>query len=142
MTLPIGHLFCGALGLAMGAAITVWTTNGAKPTPSEPMKTSAPAVSRSDIEAAIATDPSLCGPAGSESSTAEAPTATEAQAAFLKAKGSTFPKVTITIGQCDRDTMGPGVACMSRIVWGPGGEPAERLVGFARSPDGWVATLY
>lgn len=123
----------------MGAAIAVWST---KPQPSEPMTTSAPAVSRSEIEAAIATDPSFCGPAESESWTADAPTAEEAQAAFLKAKGSTFPKVTITIGQCDRDTMGPGVACMSRIVWGPGGEPAERLVGFARSPDGWVATLY
>jgi hypothetical protein len=134
MALPMGHLISGALGLAMGAAITVWST---KPQPSEPMTTSASAVSRSEIEAAIATDPSLCGPAESEP-----PTAEEAQAAFLKAKGTTFPKVTITIGQCDRDTMGPGVACMSRIVWGPGGEPAERLVGFARSPDGWVATLY
>ena len=106
------------------------------------MTPSAPAVSRSEIEAAIATDPSFCGPAEAESWTADAPTAEEAQAAFLKAKGSTFPKVTITIGQCDRDTMGPGAACMSQIVWGPGGEPSERLVGFARSPVGWVATLY
>lgn len=137
MALPTGHLISGALGLAMGSALTVWVTNDSETTPGAPMKASAPALSRPELKAAIATDPSLCGPTD-----LEAPTAEEAQAAFRKAKGETFPNVTITIGQCDRDTMGPGVACMSRIVWGPSGEPAERLVRFARSPDGWVATLY
>jgi len=121
----------------MGSALTVWVTNDSETTLGEPMKASAPALSKPELQAAIAANPSHRGPTD-----LEAPTAEEAQAAFRKAKGETFPNVTITIGQCDRDTIGPGVACMSRIVWGPGGEPVERLVGFAKSPDGWVATLY
>ena len=91
-------------------------------------------LSKNEIAAAVAADPSLCA-----SSRLEIPRADEAQAAFRRAKGETFPNVTITIGECEKDTMGPGVACMSRIVWGPGGEPAERLVGFAKSPDGSVS---
>lgn len=92
---------------------------------------------RAQVEAAIAADPSYCLAVN-----LEVPTAEEAQAAFHRAKGETFPNVTITLGQCDQATIGPGVACMSRILWGPDGEPAERLVGFSKSPDGWVATLY
>lgn len=147
MALPTGHLISGVLGLVAGAAVTVALMSGSDIVPSVPREVATPDLATADIEAAIAADPSLCGDQG-----LEIPTVEDAQAAFQRARGATFPNVTITIGHCDKDTIGPGVACMdtigpgvacmSRIVWGPGEEPADRLVGFAKSPDGWVATLY
>lgn len=137
MTLPIAYLLVGALGSIAGAGLILAFTSGPEQDRPADVEAATARISNDDIAAAVAADPSLCA-----SAEREIPTASEAQAAFLEAKGFTFPEVAITIGQCDRDTMGAGVACMSRIVWGPGGKPAERLVGFARSPDGWVATLY
>lgn len=68
-------------------------------------------LSKNEIAAAVAANPSLCA-----SSRLIIPAADEAQAAFHKAKGETFPNVTITIGMCNKDTMGPGIAYMSRII--------------------------
>lgn len=137
MALPVTHLASGAVGLVGGIAITVAVINVGGPG-NEPVEVpSPPAITRAQVEAAIAADPSYCIAGG-----LEVPSPEEAQAAFHKAKGETFPNVSITLGQCDKDMIGPGVACMSRILWGPDGEPAERLIGFSKSPDGWVATLY
>ncbi|WP_353646793.1 hypothetical protein [Mesorhizobium sp. WSM2239] len=124
----------GALVGALATAAVIATTGDKRVISSD----AANAETRlAEIKAAIATDPSLCQASG-----IEIPSAEEAQAAFRKAKGETFPDVQLTLGQCDEDTIGPGAVCMSRVLWGPTADPAERLVGFSKSPDGWVAILY
>ena len=111
---------------------------------------SSQAISKADVVAAIKADPALCPPAEPSAPPApttpgkaslDIPTADEAQAAFLAEKGSTFPNVKISIGQCDKDTEGPGVACAADIDWGDGSK-ANGVVGFAKSPSGWKSTHY
>lgn len=137
MAFPVAHLVSCGVGLAGGIGITVAAINLGGSDDGTVEAPSPPVITRAQIEAAIEADPTYCIAGG-----LEVPTAEEAQAAFHRAKRETFPNVAITLGQCDKDMIGPGVACMSRILWGPDGEPSERLVGFSKSPDGWVATLY
>ena len=137
MPAPMAHLASCAVCIVGGVAATIVFFNFDGPDNGPVDERSPSAITRAQIEAAIDADPTYCA-AGD----LQVPTAEEAQAAFHRAKGDVFPNVTITIGQCDKDPIGAGVSCMSRILWGPEGEPAARLVGFSRSPDGWVATLY
>lgn len=127
MALPVTQLASGAVGLAGGIAITVAVINVGG-SGNEAVETpSPPAIRRAQVEAAIAADPSCCLAADPE-----IPTAEEAQAAFQRAKGETFPNVTISLGQCDKDAIGPGVASISRILWGPKGE---------RGTPGWILEI-
>ncbi|TIR28929.1 MAG: hypothetical protein E5X35_28735 [Mesorhizobium sp.] len=116
------------------------------------------AISKAEITAAIEADPSLCpapltpppAPAPKTSELA-IPTEAEALAAFRKAQESSplvwdrdqLPEVSLTLGQCDTNNSGPGVACMTTIKLSPQAEPVDRLIGFAQSASGeWVATPY
>jgi hypothetical protein len=106
------------------------------------------AVSQATIVAAIKADPSLCPmpetptPAAVETAPElTIPTKDEAVAAFRKAKPS-FPSATIELGDCDKNTMGPGVSCAVQIVWKPGGQPQSGVVGFAKTGAGWQAMHY
>ena len=134
------------IGLLGGSGAT-WAITSASTANSD---ATSQAVSKADIVAAIKADPALCPPAAPAApqppaapgnAVLEIPTAEEAQAAFLAEKGSTFPNVKISIGQCDKDTEGPGVACAADIEWGDGSK-ANGVVGFAKSPSGWKSTHY
>nr|WP_281722388.1 hypothetical protein [Nitrosomonas nitrosa] len=136
MALAMGHLVSGGAGLGCGILLTAVfvgiNSDGDRITDDKHGQ-----IARAAVEAAISADPSYCW-----SNDLDIPSAEEAQAAFRRGKEDTFPRVTITLGQCDKDGIGPGIVCMTRIVWGPNGEPNQRLVGFVKSADGWVATLY
>ncbi|OAP35919.1 hypothetical protein ATC00_22345 [Sinorhizobium americanum] len=128
------------LGIAAGAGGTYIAT-------SEP-KVEAQAISRPELVAAISADPSLCPapePVAQTATPAEPelaiPPVHDAIAAFRKAKPS-FPSATLTLGQCDKNTMGPGVSCAVQITWKPGREAQPGVVGFAKSPAGWQAMHY
>ncbi|WP_037461906.1 hypothetical protein [Sinorhizobium fredii] len=128
------------LGIATGAGGTYLAT-------SEP-KVEAQAISKAELVAAISADPSLCPvpePKAQTTQSAEPelaiPTVDDATAAFRRAKPS-FPAATLTLGQCDKNSMGPGVSCAVQITWKPGREAQPGVVGFAKSPAGWQAMHY
>ncbi|MER9651053.1 hypothetical protein [Mesorhizobium sp. M0199] len=114
------------------------------------------AISKAEITAAIEADPSLCPttlapPPAPKTSELVIPTEAEALAAFRKAQESSplvwdrdqLPEVSLTLGQCDTNNSGPGVACMTRIKLSPEAEPLARPISFAQSASGeWVATPY
>lgn len=137
MALSTGSIVVCVFGTLVGAVATAAVISVTSDKPLIGPDTVNTKMRLAAIKAAIADDPSLCQASG-----LEIPSAQEAQAAFRKAKGETYPNVQLTLGQCDDDSIGPGVVCMSRILWGPAAEPQERLVGFSKSPDGWVAILY
>lgn len=72
------------------------------------------------------------------------PSNAEASVAMNKHKGDAFPKSTVTLGQCDKDSAGPGARCM--VDWdlqGDGKNIKKATVGFSRGPNGeWVAVHY
>ncbi|MEY9323484.1 hypothetical protein [Sinorhizobium fredii] len=128
-----------SVGLVAGAGGT-WL---ATPTSS----VEARAITKTELTAAISADPSLC-PAPEQTATPqststnlEIPSADEANAAFRKVKPS-FPSATLAIGQCQTNTMGPGVSCAVDITWKPGREAQSGVVGFAKTPTGWQAMHY
>lgn len=105
-------------------------------------------VSQDAIVAAIKADPSLCpipeAPTPAPVQTVPEltiPTKDEAIAAFRKAKPS-FPSAIIELGECDKNTMGPGMSCAVQILWKPGGQPQSGVVGFAKTAAGWQAMHY
>lgn len=104
-------------------------------------------VPQAAIVAAIKADPSLCPIPQAPRPAVEAlpeltiPTKDEAVVAFRKAKPS-FPSANIELGDCDKNTMGPGVSCAVQIVWKPGGQPQSGVVGFAKTAAGWQAMHY
>ncbi|MEY9536881.1 hypothetical protein [Sinorhizobium fredii] len=104
-------------------------------------------VSKEVIAAFIKADPSLCpvpeqaAAPRSTSTNLEIPSADEANTAFRKAKRS-FPSATLAIGQCQTNTMGPGVSCAVDITWKPGRDAQSGVVGFAKTPTGWQAMHY
>lgn len=126
-----------SLGIAAGAGGTYLAT-------SEP-KVEAQAMSRAEIVAEIAADPSLC-----PVPIVEMPTQAEALSAYRKAHAASplvwdrnnLPEISLKLGQCDKSNAGPGVACMASIKMTPQAEPLDRIVGFAKSATGeWTATL-
>lgn len=72
------------------------------------------------------------------------PSNAEASAAMTKHKGGVFPNSTITLGQCDKDSAGPGVRCTAD--WDLQGNKVnvqKATIGFSRGPNGeWVAVHY
>ncbi|RWN28906.1 MAG: hypothetical protein EOR96_32130 [Mesorhizobium sp.] len=80
----------------------------------------------------------------------EAPTEDEALAAFRKAQEASplvwdrnnMPEISLALGQCDKNSSGPGVSCMTSIKMSPQAQPLDRLVGFAKDASGeWIATI-
>ncbi|MEY9785404.1 hypothetical protein [Sinorhizobium fredii] len=136
-----------------GIALIVAFLGGSATTWAVTSSSSAEAVSKAEIVAAIKADPALCpavatapsapppAPSAPAAASLEIPSAEEAQAAFVVEKGSSFPNVKISIGQCDKDTEGPGVACAADIDWGDG-STANGVIGFAKTPTGWKSTHY
>jgi hypothetical protein len=128
-----------SVGLVAGAGGT-WL---ATPTSS----VEARAITKTELTAAISADPSLCpvpeqaAAPRSTSTNLEIPSADEANAAFRKVKPS-FPSATLAIGQCQTNTMGPGVSCAVDITWKPGRDAQSGVVGFAKTPTGWQAMHY
>ena len=129
-----------SVGLAAGAGGT-WL---ATPTSS----VEARAITKSELTAAISADPSLC-PAP-QVPVVEAPTEDEALAAFRKAQAASplvwdrnsMPEISLSLGQCEKSSNGPGVSCIATIKLSPQAQPLDRVVGFAKSASGeWVATL-
>lgn len=129
-----------SVGLVAGAGGT-WL---ATPTSS----VEARAITRTELRAAISADPALCPVP--EAPVVEAPTEDEALAAFRKAQAASplvwdrnnMPEISLSLGQCDKSSNGPGVSCMATIKLSPQAQPLDRVVGFAKSASGeWVATL-
>ncbi|QQF06276.1 hypothetical protein [Sinorhizobium meliloti] len=125
------------VGIAAGAGGTHIAT-------SEP-KVEAQAVSKAELVAAISADPALCSVP-----TVEAPTEAEALVAYRKAHAASplvwdrnnLLEISLALGQCDKTSAGPGVACMTSVKTGPGAQPIDRIVGFAKSASGeWIATI-
>ncbi|WP_287172531.1 hypothetical protein [Mesorhizobium sp.] len=80
----------------------------------------------------------------------KAPTEDEALAAFRKAQENSplvwdrnnMPEISLTLGQCDKNSSGPGVSCMTSIKMSPQAQPLDRVVGFAKDASGeWIATI-
>lgn len=129
----VGGLAVGGTG---GYIISSGSTNS----------TEVPTVTKEQVVAAIETDPSVCEAVG-----LDIPTDEEAQAAFNQANRSSplaynrenDPEISVKLGQCDKNSMGPGVACMATVKYTPQAEPQTRTIGFAKSAEGeWVATPY
>jgi hypothetical protein len=80
----------------------------------------------------------------------EVPTEEEAVAAYRKAyarnplrTGQGEDAASLALGDCDRNSTGPGVSCVAAIKRNPSAKPLERVIGFAKSASGeWVATNY
>jgi len=71
----------------------------------------------------------------------EIPSNEEASAAMAKAKN--LPSTTVRLGQCDRNTMGPGVSCVVDWDRAGDGKAIVATVGFSKSASGqWVAVHY
>lgn len=129
-----------SVGLVAGAGGT-WL---ATPTSS----VEARAITKSELTAAISADPSLCPVP--QAPVVEAPTEDQALAAFRKAQAASplvwdrnnMPEISLSLGQCDKSSNGPGVSCVATIKLSPKAQPLDRVVGFAKSASGkWVATL-
>ena len=73
----------------------------------------------------------------------EIPTEEEARASLQAAKPNDWPNLKLSLGQCDKDTLGPGVRCAVDVTYdGLGGQKRQSIVGFSRTPSGWMASLY
>lgn len=125
------------VGLAVGAGGT-WL---AIPHPAVEATT----ITKADLTAAITADPSLC-----PLPVVEKPSEGEALAAFQNAQSSSplvwdrndMPKISLALGQCDKNNNGPGVSCMTSIKMSPQAQPLDRVVGFAKGASGeWIATI-
>lgn len=44
-----------------------------------------------------------------------------------------MPEISLTLGQCDKNSSGPGVSCMTSIKMSPQAQPLDRVVGFAKT---------
>lgn len=101
---------------------------------------SADASSKAELMAAIKADPSLCPapPATPSAAGLEVPSLDEAIAAFRRAKPSN-PHAIISLGQCEKNPMGPGVSCAVDIQWSDDADKQAGVVGFSRTPTGWQA---
>ncbi|MEX2745984.1 hypothetical protein AB3480_32975 [Rhizobium mongolense] len=130
----------GSVGLVAGAGGT-WLA-----TPTSPVE--ARAITKTELTAAISADPSLCPVP--QVPVVEVPTEDEAIAAFRKAQAASplvwdrnnMPEISLSLGQCDKSSNGPGVSCLATIKLSPQAQPLDRVVGFAKSASGeWVATL-
>jgi hypothetical protein len=103
-------------------------------------------LTRADLLAAIEADPEL-----QLAATVEIPTDEEARAAFQKAHANSglvwdrdeVSDIQVSLGQCDSNPAGPGVACVTTVKFTAEAAPQDRTVGFARNAAGeWTATLY
>ncbi|RWG41485.1 MAG: hypothetical protein E5X53_34145 [Mesorhizobium sp.] len=74
----------------------------------------------------------------------EIPSQEEAQSSLQAAKGDFWPNLKLTLGQCDKDTMGPGVRCAVDVSFDGFGGPQQQkaIVGFSKTPSGWMASHY
>ncbi|RWI08744.1 MAG: hypothetical protein E5X86_11250 [Mesorhizobium sp.] len=74
----------------------------------------------------------------------EIPTEEEARASLQAAKPNDWPNLQLSLGQCDKGTLGPGVRCAVDVTYdGLGGQRKRRsTVGFSQTPSGWMASLY
>lgn len=74
----------------------------------------------------------------------EIPTEEEARASLQAAKPNDWPNLQLSLGQCDKDTLGPGVRCAADVTYdGLGGQrKRQSIVGFSKTPSGWMASLY
>jgi hypothetical protein len=105
-------------------------------------------ITKAELTAAISADPSLCPVP--QAPIVKAPTEDEALAAFRKAQEASplvwdrnnMPEISLTLGQCDKNSRGPGVSCMTSIKMSPQAQPLDRVVGFAKDASGeWIATI-
>lgn len=126
------------VGLAAGAGGT-WLTI---PRPTVEART----IAKAELTAAIAADPSLC-----PLPVVEKPSEGEALAAYQNARSNSplvwdrndLPKISLALGQCDKNNNGPGVSCMTTVKMSPKAQPLNRVVGFAKAANGgWVATIF
>jgi hypothetical protein len=129
-----------SVGLVAGAGST-WLA-----TPK--VSVEARAITKAELTAAISADPSLCPVP--QVPVVEAPTEDDALAAFRKAQATSpliwdrnnMPEISLSLGQCDKNSNGPGVSCMATIKLSPQAQPLDRVVGFVKSASGeWVASL-
>ncbi|MER9832589.1 hypothetical protein NKJ51_30370 [Mesorhizobium sp. M0134] len=125
-------------GLAVGAGGT-WL---AIPHPTVEART----ITKAELTTAITADPSLCPLPG-----VEKPSESEALAAYQNAQSSSplvwdrndMPKISLALGQCDKNNNGPGVSCVTTVKLSPEAQPLNRVVGFAKAANGeWVATIF
>ncbi|RWM45530.1 hypothetical protein [Mesorhizobium sp.] len=75
----------------------------------------------------------------------EIPTEEEARASLQAAKPNDWPNLQLSLGQCDKDTLGPGVRCAVDVTYdglGGGQRKRQSIVGFSQTPSGWMASLY
>ena len=74
----------------------------------------------------------------------EIPPEEEARASLQAAKSNDWPNLQLSLGQCDKDTLGPGVRCAVDVTYdGLGGQrKRQSIVGFSQTPSGWMASLY
>ncbi|TIR16177.1 MAG: hypothetical protein E5X33_29775 [Mesorhizobium sp.] len=88
------------------------------------------------LSAAIASEPSLCAKLAAAG--IQIPSPAEALEAFRRAKNT--DQATLRLGECSKNTMGPGVQCTVkyklRTAWKDEG---DGVVAFSRGPDGWQA---
>ncbi|TGR00933.1 hypothetical protein EN833_30395 [Mesorhizobium sp. M4B.F.Ca.ET.190.01.1.1] len=126
------------VGLAIGAGGT-WL---AVPHPTVEART----ITKAELTAAVTADPSLC-----PLPVVEKPSEGEALAASQNAQSSSplvwdrndKPKISLGLGQCDKNNHGPGVSCMTTVKISPKAQPLNRVVGFAKAANGeWVATIF
>lgn len=74
---------------------------------------------------------------------AEQPSEAEATAAVRRHRMgfNTNSEATLTLGECGPGTIGPGVTCMTTVVFRPGSTPQNRMIGFARVNDQWEVSV-
>ncbi|MER9304223.1 hypothetical protein [Mesorhizobium sp. M0496] len=103
-------------------------------------------IAKAELTAAIAADPSLC-----PLPVVEKPSEGEALAAYQNARSNSplvwdrndLPKISLALGQCDKNNNGPGVSCMTTVKMSPKAQPLNRVVGFAKAANGgWIATIF
>lgn len=99
---------------------------------------------REDVLAAIDADPALC-----PVPTVQAPSQVEATLAVrdMRIQSSPFvgpdsdPEMSVALGDCNENSSGPGVTCVTTVRYNPQANPSQWIVSFARDADGnWVAT--
>ncbi len=116
-----------SLGIVAGAGGTYPATSGPK--------VGAQAISKAELVAAISADPSLC-----PIPTVEAPAEAEALSAHRKAYAASplvwdrdnLSEISLALGQCDKASTAPGIACMTSVKMSPRRSP---LTGLSASPN-------
>ncbi|RUW75113.1 MAG: hypothetical protein E5V66_13955 [Mesorhizobium sp.] len=92
---------------------------------------------RHQLSAAIASEPALCAQLAAAGLESPSPP-DEALEAFRRAKKT--DQATLRLGECSKNTMGPGVQCTVkyelRTAWKDEG---DGVVAFSRGRDGWQA---